>query len=322
MRKALVVGINKYPTSPLKGCVNDAEAVSRILQRNGDNSPNFHIRTELDVETKGKLKGMIIDCFSRNDDVALFYFSGHGFIDSIGGYLVTPDYCQHDWGVSMHEILEIINDSQCKNKIIILDCCHSGFIGSISTGKQGITYIKEGVTILSASRSNESAVEINGHGVFTSLLIAALNGGAADITGHITPGGVYAYIDKALGPWQQRPLFKTNVMQFTSLRTVIPQVDVEVLRKIINYFSAPDIEFLLNPSFEPTNTQDVDHEVIEPFANETNIGIFKNLQQLESVGLIVPCEEDHMYYAAMHSKSCKLTSIGQHYWHLVRKNII
>ena len=48
------------------------------------------------------------------------------------------------------------------------------------------------------------------HGLFTSLLLEALKGGAADITGHITPGGIYAYIDKALGPWEQRPVFKTK----------------------------------------------------------------------------------------------------------------
>lgn len=39
----------------------------------------------------------------------------------------------------------------------------------------------------------------SGHGVFTSLLVEALSGAAADVTGHITPGGIYAYIDKAPG---------------------------------------------------------------------------------------------------------------------------
>lgn len=55
--------------------------------------------------------------------------------------------------------------------------------------------ISEGVTILTASRSSETSMEVNGHGLFTSLLIEALIGGAADITGHVTPGGIYAYIE-------------------------------------------------------------------------------------------------------------------------------
>lgn len=322
MRKALIVGINQYPASPLNGCINDAESVAKILERNGDGSVNFHIKKELDVDTKGKLKGAIKDCFSGDEESALFYFSGHGFIDAIGGYIVTPDFDKNDMGVSMQEILEIVNLSKCHSKIVILDCCHAGFMGNISTSGQGTAVIQEGVTILTASKSSESAMEINGHGLFTSLLIDALNGGAADITGHITPGGIYAYIDKALGSWEQRPVFKTNVTRFSPLRTISPQVDSSILRRIIDYFPEPGQERSLDPSFEPTNAINVEHSVVEPYASPDNVAIFKDLQKFESVGLVVPCGEEHMYFAAMNSKSCKLTSTGQHYWRLVKNNIL
>src|SRR3989344_350532 len=43
------------------------------------------------------------------------------------------------------------------------------------------TLITKGVTILTASKDSESAVEINGHGVFTALLLQALSGGASDL---------------------------------------------------------------------------------------------------------------------------------------------
>ena len=74
----------------------------------------------------------------------------------------------------------------------------------------------------------------------------ALKGGAADVTGHISIAGVYAFIDKALGPWEQRPIFKTNVTRFTSLREVKPQVDITVLRKIATYFETEDFKYELN----------------------------------------------------------------------------
>ena len=32
--------------------------------------------------------------------------------------------------------------------------------------------------------------------------------------------------------------------------------------------------------------------------------------------------EDHMYFAAMKSKSCALTSIGKQYWRLVHNKLI
>jgi hypothetical protein len=41
MKKALIVGIDNYQSSPLKGCVNDANAIAKTLETNGDDSPNF-----------------------------------------------------------------------------------------------------------------------------------------------------------------------------------------------------------------------------------------------------------------------------------------
>ena len=133
---------------------------------------------------------------------------------------------------------------------------------------------------------------------------------------------VYAYIDKALGPWEQRPVFKTNVTRFTPLRRVIPQVDISIIRKICTYFSDENAELPIDPSFEPTNSLDVKHDVIQPYANPHNTKIFSDLQKLEGIGLVVPVGEEHMYFAAMHSKSCALTSIGKQYWRLVNNKLI
>lgn len=317
MRKALVVGIDNYPQCPLHGCCNDADEVKKLLETDGDGSPNFSVKLEQNVSSKAQLRQLIEECFSGDTEVALFYYSGHGHIDSVGGYLVTPDYSDHDYGVSLQDILTIANASRCKDKIIILDSCFSGFMGNMNTLGQSTAVINEGVTILTASRSSEASVEVNGHGLFTSLLLEALSGCAADITGYITPGGIYAYIDKALGPWEQRPVFKTNVTRFTSLRKVIPQVDITIIRKICNYFPTEDAELRMDPSFEPTNSPCVTHEVIQPYADETNTKIFSDLQKLEGVGLVAPVGEEHMYFAAMKSKSCALTSIGKQYWRLV-----
>ena len=44
MKKALVIGINDYPTSPLYGCVNDASEFAKIIETQGDGSPNFSIK--------------------------------------------------------------------------------------------------------------------------------------------------------------------------------------------------------------------------------------------------------------------------------------
>lgn len=322
MRKALVIGIDDYSGTPLKGCLNDAFAMKNALERNGDGTPNFSVLVQTDVKTKGEVKGLINNLFSGDCDTALFYFSGHGYLDGIGGYLVTPDYSEHDYGVSMNEILKMANDSKVKNKIIILDCCHSGKFGNTGISDGTITSLSEGVTILTASKADESAVEENGHGIFTTLLIDALHGGAADLRGSITPGSVYSYIDQALGPWDQRPVFKTNISQFVSLKEVNPQVPLYDIRRLNEFFSNQQELFELNPSFEDTNKPDIEHKIIEPYAVLENVEKFKVLQRLESVGLIVPVGEQHMYFAAINSKSCKMTALGCHYWRLVKEGRI
>jgi uncharacterized caspase-like protein len=321
MKKALVIGINNYPRHPLRGAVNDAKVISKLLKVNGNDSTNFEVVTIYDVNTKSELLSKISDFFKVSADMALLYFAGHGYVNELGGFIVTPDHKTYDEGIGMHDILNLANHSTTKNKVIILDCCKSGFFGN-PTENGSITPINTGISILTSTREDEAAKEINGHGIFTNLLIEGLKGGAADVRGHISPGGLYAYIDQALGAHEQRPVFKTNVTEFVELRSVIPQVSLNTLRKLVEYFHSPTDSLRLDPSFEDTNSNDVSHTVIEPFANAKNVLIFKDLQKLEGVGLIIPVGEEHMYYAAMRSKTCKLTSLGHHYWRLVREGRI
>lgn len=326
VRKALIVGINDYPApiSSLHGCINDALAMKGVLDTHGNGDPNFEVKELLSsntVITRPVLKGAIEALFSDNNDIALLYFSGHGFIDSNGGYLVTTDAQKYDAGVSMDEILNAAIHSKAKDKVIILDCCHSGAFAAPAIIGNNASMLSEGMSVLTASRDSESALEVNGNGVFTSLVVSALQGGAADVRGHITPGSIYAYVDQALGLWdQQRPIFKTNVTRFTSLRTIQPRVPHATLRKLVDYFPAPQEEHRLDPSYEFTNSKDTLPPVIkEPTANPAKVAIMKDLQQLVSVGLIAPVGEEHMYFAAMNSKSCRLTALGAHYLNLVKK---
>ncbi|MEQ8688526.1 MAG: caspase family protein [Imperialibacter sp.] len=321
MKKALVVGINKYPSHTLKGAVNDARRISELLKVNGNDSTNFEVKTIYDVSTKSELLSEISDFFAVSADMALFYFAGHGYVNELGGFIVTPDHKRYDEGIDMNHVLNLANKSKIRNKVIILDCCKSGSFATPAENGS-VTHINIGISILTSSRKDEPSKEINGHGVFTNLLIEGLKGGAADIRGHISPGGLYAYIDQALGAHEQRPVFKTNVTEFVQLRSIVPQVPLSTLRRLTEYFLSPEEKFQLDPSFEDTNTNEVQHEVIEPFSSQENVLIFKDLQKLRNVGLIVPVGEDHMYEAAMRSKTCQLTALGHHYWRLVSEGKI
>jgi len=78
--RALLVGINDYPSAPLRGCVPDVEAIWNILIEEYAVNPD-HVRLLLDQRaTKAavlvRLRWLLEQ--SVPGDVALFWFSGHG----------------------------------------------------------------------------------------------------------------------------------------------------------------------------------------------------------------------------------------------------
>lgn len=318
MKKALIVGINAYPSAPLTGCIRDASDFSELLSTHADGSLNFHVLLKPNVASKDSLRQLIIELFKEAHNTVLFYFSGHGALTETGGYLVTPDHRPHDQGISMNEIVALANKCPSTNKIIILDCCHSAAITAPDLNFEAIGHINEGVTILTASKKNGVAMEVKGKGIFTNLLIQALKGGAADINGHITPASIYAYIDQALGPWDQRPVFKTNVSNFTVLRKANPKLPLQILKQLTEYFPDPDATYELSPAYEYTNDPAVVHVYTEPYATADKVAIFKSLQKMQAAGLVEPLSDEHMYWAAMNGNGCRLTPLGAHYWRLVQ----
>jgi len=330
MRKALIVGIDHYAAiGNLSGCVNDAYAVKAALERNADGTLNFSAPQVLtgvgpaQSVRKKDLKDAVRQLFADDSEIGLFYFAGHGYIEDTGGFLCSSDSETGDDGLALSEVMTFANSSRARNKVIILDSCHSGVAGD-STMQAGLAVISDGVTIMTASTADQAAYETpgGGAGVFTSLFVDALNGAAANLVGDITPGSVYAHIDQSLGPWAQRPVFKTNVKAFVSLRKAESPIVLADLQALTKYFLTPDFDFRLDPSFEPERyTEQLEDPSIPP-PDPVNTATFSVLQKYVKVNLVRPVDAPHMWHAAMQGKSCKLTVLGQHYWNLVKKALI
>lgn len=322
MRKALCVGIDNYEHVPnLSGCVNDANAVGTVLERNADGTMNFGVKkmcsTSKDTHiSRLQLKAAVEELFKSETEVSLFYFAGHGSFDSFGGYLCTSEVTNASDGLLLNDVMNIASASRAQNKIIILDSCCSGSIASYAAMDHR-SVIDDGTVVLAACEDHDVASEDNGSGVFTSLLVEALMGGAMNLLGDVSPGSLYAYIDRSLGPWEQRPVFKANIKNFVSLRKNNPPISIEDLRRITELFDEPSAEFKLDPTYEPDK-----HEADTKEINKEHESIFAVLQHYVKLNLVVPVGEKHMYYAAIRRKSCKLTALGQHYWMLAKKNII
>lgn len=326
MRKALIVGIDYYENiGSLSGAVNDAHSVRTTLERNADGTRNFaqpNLMTSTgsgsDV-TRAELREAIEQLFRDDAEIALLYFSGHGHLDGIGGYLCASDFATEHDGLSLADITGYANQSPAKNKVIILDSCHSGAAG-VSPISGQVAEISEGVAILTASAANQYAMETGNAGVFTSLLVDALSGAAANLVGDVTPGSVYAHVDQSLGPWSQRPIFKTNVKEFVSLRKAEAPIELQKLQKLVELFDEPTTERQLDPGYEPERTGTEDGSV--PVPDPLKTADFAVLQALVRVNLVRPVGAPHMWHAAMESKACELTVLGQHYWSLVKRDLI
>ncbi len=219
--------------------------------------------------------------------------------------------------------MRMASKSPATNKVVILDSCHSGVAGN-RDGVDDVAELKEGMTILTASSAKQSAYEVpgGGAGVFTSLLLDALNGAAANLVGDVTPGSVYAHIDQSLGTWGQRPLFKTNVRRFISLRRAKPPIARDELKQLAKHFPTPDYQLKLDPSFEGQRSSDeLNNSSILP-PDPANTKVFSVLQNYVKVNLVRPVDAPHMWHAAMESKACELTVLGRHYRNLVAEKLI
>ena len=318
-RAALCIGIDEYPFGPLQGCVNDAQRISSVISKHDDGSPNFDCREIIaplgagnDQITRVELRKAISELFRNQVDVALFHYSGHGTVNNLDGYLVTQDAEKYDEGVPMNDVLRMANESQAAEVVIFLDCCHSGVLGNLPEIHNSKALLHEGVSILTASRSDQPSVEVGGGGLFSSLVADALRGGAADILGNVTAPAIYSYVEAALGAWQQRPLFKSHVSQLSALRKCDPPIDRTILRNLPYLFPLPAEDLPLDPSFELTS------EAADP----DRVSDFKYLQALNRSHLVIPCGSTHMYDAAVDSHSCKLTPTGRYYWRLADDGLI
>ena len=321
--RALIVGIDHYECKPLATCESDATSIATYLAQHEDGGHNFDthllVHEKTDV-TRKVLLDAIKRLFSGSTEMAVLYFAGHCVVDEAtkSAALITPDHEEDAHGVTLSDIMTLANEAKDRipSKVIILDCCQAGAAGDM----QGfdLSMLGKGVTILASCDRAERAASTDRHGVFSELVLAGLEGAAADIRGFVTPAALYALVDQSLGEWDQRPIYKANVQKFVALRKCAPKVPDEILRQLPEWFPEGDHEFPLDPSFEPEAKPEEIGD-IDPATRARNIALFEKLQLMNRHSLIEPVGAKHMYHAAMEHPACRLTKLGRHYRMLAEK---
>ncbi|KDR65374.1 hypothetical protein GALMADRAFT_42619, partial [Galerina marginata CBS 339.88] len=141
---ALIIGNDNYPSSPLSGCVNDANLVNSYIQ-DYLGVPDDHIRLLKNATRQSMINGFYDlrdDKRIRPGDNILIHFSGHGTSYDTSDYFTTftsrvgsiEGICPVDRGpfvpdISDRELNSILYELQAEkghNITLFLDCCRSG----------------------------------------------------------------------------------------------------------------------------------------------------------------------------------------------------
>jgi hypothetical protein len=304
--------------------VADALAMAKVLGRHKDDTINYDCHSLLNQMedggsiTRANLRKAIQELFEFSGDV-LLYFSGHGVLTGIGGYLCTMDAIANDWGVPMQEVVELALRSPAREILMILDCCHSGDIANPALlnqrgGNNPFAALREGMTVIAASRDRQVAVEAGGHGLFTAAILDALEGGAADHMGWVTAPAIYAYVSRRFGAWDQRPVYKSNVADVLVVRQCEPLIERLKLHRLTELFPTVDYRYPLDREYEP---EDEHGNVKEP-VNRDKVAIAQLFKEYRDAGMLRPSKpRQQLYWVARNGGTVELTKRGSEYWWLV-----
>lgn len=215
----LTIGINKYTNTALNlnYARKDAAGFSKAVRAKGKSLFNEVRQYALyDSEaSKENIFAAIQEIASKAgpNDVFFMYYAGHGslveeqfyFIPSEVVRLYEPDVLAKS-AISASEMQEQLRSIKALKQLILLDACHSGgsaeLLASRGSGEErALAQLSRsaGVHVLAAAGSQQTATEFEklGHGLFTYLILEALNGTAdgAPKDGKVTVYELRSYID-------------------------------------------------------------------------------------------------------------------------------
>jgi uncharacterized caspase-like protein len=223
----------------LQYAVNDGQNMAQVLQQ--DDCCGFELfRPPLlgDQATTSQVRDAVLDLAEhlQDDDLALFYFSGHAEamlveddLDDV--YLVTHDFNaarvkrDKDAYLSLRWLRRILFEhDKASNILLILDCCYAGKFSDSAPDhylddlQQRLRYYfaepnsqspsHRGVRLALTATGASTAKEQHGHGLLTGHILAALRGqdGAVNEQGQVTFTSLFDYLDPMMSS-DQRPHF-------------------------------------------------------------------------------------------------------------------
>ena len=180
-RMALVIGNAAYQEGALKNPVNDAEDLSASLRRLG-----FDVAVKSNLGKRGMEQAL--NEFTRqlrSNDLAVFYFSGHGVQVQNENFLVPVDFqaeAEADVeyaAIPASRIRKRLEETGARVRVLILDACRNNpykFSRDLTGGLAAMTNAAEGTIIAFAANDNQKADDNRAgrNGLYTKHLLEAL----------------------------------------------------------------------------------------------------------------------------------------------------
>ncbi len=211
----LAIGVNEYHhLGDVEAGRAAAESFARTLLETGSISPGRAVLLVDDAERESDRAGYAnmrsrirqVSSLADENDTLIIFFTGHGVTIDGEAYLVPQDGGAKDTSIPLSWVKSTMRGSAAREKVLILDACHSG------AGVLGVTGIEPDMTeaadlvVMTSSRGDEvSYTTDEGKGIFSTYLIEGLAGAADENRdGQITVGELYRYVNEKVREWSLR----------------------------------------------------------------------------------------------------------------------
>lgn len=203
---AVVVGAARYKHMPtLRYTDDDAYQVYAFLKSpEGGALRDEQVKLLIDEDaTRMNILGAVRSTFLKADenDVVLFYFSGHG----LQGSFLPVDFDGQNNKLRHDELRNLLKASRARHKLVLADACHSGSLlaqksalkGQLNAYYSAFDNVEGGTALLMSSKGEEYSLEDGGlrSGVFSHFLVRGLKGEAdMDVNKVITIEELFNYV--------------------------------------------------------------------------------------------------------------------------------
>jgi len=172
----------------------------------------------------------------KEDDLVLFYFAGHGRDMDGKSYLVPGDATLstlHTLGIPLANIQELVGRCKARNKILVVDACHSGAgrdVAPMSANWQNKLAQSKGIYTITSCGVDELSHEWDekSQGVFSWFLAEALSGACApNPDGKLTIEHIYEWVHEKVAGWSAQHRCKQTPQRFYRGSGTITLVETE-----------------------------------------------------------------------------------------------